>query len=241
MSTETYLAYDYPLLSMFWTLLWFFLWIMWFILLFRIIGDIFRDDGLSGWGKTGWLVLVIVLPFLGVFIYLIARGRGMGRREIDHARAQQAEFEAYIKQTAGESGRRTSADELAKLSDMRRAGTSRTRSSAAPRSSSSAAPAHRARPAPSPHRRPTEHGQGQGSETDMTATPTSREHTAKYAWAAGLMLFAAVMLTLVGLLDIFRGIMRSPRTRSSSPHATTSSSSTSPAGAGSTSSWESWP
>ncbi|GGW42266.1 membrane protein [Streptomyces lucensis JCM 4490] len=122
MSTETYLAYDYPLLSMFWTLLWFFLWIMWFILLFRIIGDIFRDDGLSGWGKTGWLVLVIVLPFLGVFIYLIARGRGMGRREIDHARAQQAEFEAYIKQTAGESGRRTSADELAKLSDMRARG-----------------------------------------------------------------------------------------------------------------------
>ncbi|MCK1819747.1 SHOCT domain-containing protein [Streptomyces sp. XM83C] len=116
------LAYDYPLLSMFWTMLWFFLWIMWFVLLFRIIGDIFRDDGLSGWGKTGWLVFVVVLPFLGVFVYVIARGRSMGHREIAHARAQQAQFEDYIRQTAGDGGVRTSADEMAKLSDMRARG-----------------------------------------------------------------------------------------------------------------------
>ncbi|MFI9150459.1 SHOCT domain-containing protein [Streptomyces sp. NPDC053367] len=116
------LAYDYPLLSMFWTMLWFFLWIMWFVLLFRIIGDIFRDDTLSGWGKTGWLVFVIVLPFLGVFVYVIARGRSMGQREITHARAQQAAFDDYIKKTAGDGGRPTSADELAKLSDMRARG-----------------------------------------------------------------------------------------------------------------------
>ncbi|CAL9372902.1 hypothetical protein SUDANB105_00900 [Streptomyces sp. enrichment culture] len=122
MRDEIYLAYDYPLLSMFWTMLWFFLWIMWFILLFRIIGDIFRDDGLSGWGKTGWLVFVIVLPFLGVFVYLIVRGKGMGGREIGHARAQQAAFDDYIKKTAGEGGRASSADELAKLSDMRARG-----------------------------------------------------------------------------------------------------------------------
>ncbi|MEU3844764.1 SHOCT domain-containing protein [Streptomyces sp. NPDC028635] len=116
------LAYDYPLLSMFWTMLWFFLWIMWFVLLFRIIGDIFRDDELSGWGKTGWMIFVIVLPFLGVFVYVIARGKSMGRREIAHARAQQAEFDAYIKKAAGEGGRPTSADELVKLSDMRARG-----------------------------------------------------------------------------------------------------------------------
>ncbi|MGW1543005.1 SHOCT domain-containing protein [Streptomyces sp. NPDC002309] len=122
MSTQIYLAYDYPLLSMFWTLLWFFLWIMWFILLFRIIGDIFRDDGLSGWGKTGWLVLVIVLPFLGVFIYLIARGKGMGGREIKHARAQQQAFDSYIRETAGGGSGPTSADELAKLSEIRARG-----------------------------------------------------------------------------------------------------------------------
>ena len=82
MSASTYLAYDFPLLSAFWTMLWFFLWIMWFVLLFRIVVDIFRDDAMSGWAKTGWLVFVIVLPFLGVFVYVIARGKNMGHREI---------------------------------------------------------------------------------------------------------------------------------------------------------------
>ncbi|MFJ7075686.1 SHOCT domain-containing protein [Streptomyces sp. NPDC098781] len=119
MSTHTYLAYDYPLLSMFWTLLWFFLWIMWFVVLFRVIVDIFRDDSLSGWAKTGWLLFCIVLPFLGVFVYLIARGKGMGRREIDHAQAQQRAVDDYIRDTAGDGTRRSSADELAKLSEMR--------------------------------------------------------------------------------------------------------------------------
>lgn len=119
MSTHTYLAYDYPLLSMFWTLLWFFLWIMWFVLLFRIIGDIFRDDSLSGWGKTGWLVFCIVLPFLGVFVYLIARGKSMGQREIDHAQKQQRVFDDYVRDRAGEAKRPSSAEELAKLSEMR--------------------------------------------------------------------------------------------------------------------------
>jgi small-conductance mechanosensitive channel len=116
------LAHDYPLLSMFWTMLWFFLWIMWLVLLFRIIGDIFRDDALSGWGKTGWMIFVIVLPFLGVFVYVIARGKSMGHREIAHSRAKQAEFDAYIKETAGDSTRSASVDELAKLSDMRTRG-----------------------------------------------------------------------------------------------------------------------
>jgi hypothetical protein len=119
MSATTYLAYDYPLLSMFWTLLWFFLWIMWIVLLFRIIGDIFRDDSLGGGGKTGWLVFCIVLPFLGVFVYLIARGKEMGRREISHAQAQQRAFDDYIRDTATEGKRPSSAEELAKLTEMR--------------------------------------------------------------------------------------------------------------------------
>ncbi|CAM5376571.1 SHOCT domain-containing protein [Streptomyces hirsutus] len=117
MSSPTYLAYDYPLLSTFWTMLWFFLWIMWFVLLFRIITDIFRDDRLSGWAKAGWLVFCIVLPFLGVFVYVIARGRNMGRREVSQARAQQEEFNAYIRQTAA-GGRPSSIDELARLSEI---------------------------------------------------------------------------------------------------------------------------
>jgi hypothetical protein len=117
MTAQTYLAYDYPLLGAFWTMLVFFLWIMWFILLFRIIADIFRDDTMNGWAKTGWLVLCIVLPFLGVFIYLIARGKSMGRREVAQARAQQEEFNAYIRQTAA-GGRPSSIDELARLSEI---------------------------------------------------------------------------------------------------------------------------
>ncbi|MET8244488.1 SHOCT domain-containing protein [Streptomyces sp. NPDC005202] len=122
MNTQVYLAYDYPLLSAFWTMLWFFLWIMWFILLFRVVVDIFRDDSQSGWAKAGWLVFVIVLPFLGVFVYVIARGRGMGRREMEQVRAQQQAVDAYIRETAAGSGRPSSAEELTKLSELRARG-----------------------------------------------------------------------------------------------------------------------
>ncbi|MEU1201588.1 SHOCT domain-containing protein [Streptomyces sp. NPDC005813] len=116
-----YLANDYPLLSAFWTMLWFFLWVMWFFLLFKVVFDIFRDDTLSGWGKAGWLVFVIVLPFLGVFVYLIARGKDMGRRDVEQARAQKKMFDSYVRETAGGS-RTSSADELAKLAEMRTRG-----------------------------------------------------------------------------------------------------------------------
>jgi hypothetical protein len=123
MSGPTYLAYDYPLLSAFWTMLVFFLWIMWFVLLFRVIVDIFRDDELSGWAKAGWLVFAIVLPFLGVFVYVVARGKNMGRREVAQARAQQQAFDSYIRETAaGSGGRTTSVDELTRLSESRARG-----------------------------------------------------------------------------------------------------------------------
>ncbi|MFF4255203.1 SHOCT domain-containing protein [Streptomyces sp. NPDC001663] len=122
MSAQTYLAYDYPLLSAFWTMLIFFLWIMWFVLLFRVIVDIFRDDDMSGWAKAGWLVFTICLPFLGVFVYVIARGKNMGRREVAQARAQQEAFDSYVRETAGGGTQRSSADELAKLSEIRARG-----------------------------------------------------------------------------------------------------------------------
>ncbi|MFR0354981.1 SHOCT domain-containing protein [Streptomyces sediminimaris] len=122
MSTPTYLAYDYPMLSIFWSMLVFFLWIMWFVLLFRIIVDIFRDDAMSGWGKAGWLAFVILLPFLGVFVYVIARGKNMGHREVAEAQAQQRAFDSYIRETAKGSGAAGSVDELARLSEIRARG-----------------------------------------------------------------------------------------------------------------------
>lgn len=122
MSAQTYLAYDYPLLSVFWSMLWFFLWIMWFVLLFRVVVDVFRDDEMSGWGKAGWLAFTILLPFLGVFVYVIARGKNMGRREMSQARAQQEAFDARIREAAGTQSRSSSIDELAKLSDIRARG-----------------------------------------------------------------------------------------------------------------------
>ncbi|MEU2900576.1 SHOCT domain-containing protein [Streptomyces sp. NPDC001273] len=115
------LAYDYPLLGAFWTIMWIFLWIIWIVLLFRVVVDIFRDDELSGWGKTGWLVFTIVLPFLGVFVYVLARGKGMGARERAHSRAQQEQMDRYIRETAGSPGT-TGTDELARLSEIRARG-----------------------------------------------------------------------------------------------------------------------
>ncbi|MFJ1969101.1 SHOCT domain-containing protein [Streptomyces sp. NPDC087903] len=117
------LAYDYPVLGAFWTTMWIFLWIMWFVLLFRIIGDIFRDDTLGGGAKTGWLIFVIVLPFLGVFIYVLARGKDMGKRETRHAQAKQRALDDYIRTTAGQGAEGTSeTEQLAKLSDIRSRG-----------------------------------------------------------------------------------------------------------------------
>ncbi|MFI2761820.1 SHOCT domain-containing protein [Streptomyces echinatus] len=122
MSAQTHLAYDYPVLGFFWSMLVLFLWIMWFILLFRVIVDIFRDDDLGGWAKAGWTIFVCVLPFLGVFVYLIARGKGMGRRELEQARAQQRAVDDYIRETALGGAGVSKADELAKLAEMRSRG-----------------------------------------------------------------------------------------------------------------------
>jgi hypothetical protein len=109
-------AYDYPLLGAFWTMLVFFLWFAWLMLLFRVIADIFRSDDMGGWGKALWTIFVVLLPFLGVFVYLISRGNEMGQRDMDQARAQQQAFDSYVQQAASTGG---SADELAKLGDLK--------------------------------------------------------------------------------------------------------------------------
>ncbi|MFI1649344.1 SHOCT domain-containing protein [Streptomyces avidinii] len=108
---------DYPLLDIFWTMLLFFVWVMWFFLLFKVITDVFRDHTLGGWGKAGWLILVLVVPLLGVLVYLIVRGDSMQEREQEQAEQQQAAFRSYVQKTAGTGG--GSADELHKLSALK--------------------------------------------------------------------------------------------------------------------------
>ncbi|GAA3049139.1 SHOCT domain-containing protein [Streptomyces roseofulvus] len=113
---------DYPLLNVFWTMCWFFLWIMWFFLLFRIVTDIFRDHELSGWGKAGWLAFCILLPFLGVLVYVIARGTGMTRRDVRQAEESEAAFQEYVRKAAGTSGGGGGAAELARLAELKEKG-----------------------------------------------------------------------------------------------------------------------
>ncbi len=109
------LAYSFPLLSVFFSMLWFFIFVMWILLLFRVFGDIFRSKDLGGAAKVFWLLFVIVLPFLGVFVYLIARGGKMAENEIGAMQAQEAAARAYIRDAASASP----ADELARLADLR--------------------------------------------------------------------------------------------------------------------------
>ncbi len=98
------IAADYPFLEVLWTMLIFFAWVIWFWLLITIFADLFRRDDTSGFAKVAWIIFVIVLPFLGVFIYLIVNHDGMTERNIARAQAQQSQFDDYVRQTAGGSG-----------------------------------------------------------------------------------------------------------------------------------------
>ena len=114
------IAYDYPLLGLFWTMLVFFLWISWFMLLFRVIADVFSSHDLGGFAKALWTIFVILLPFLGVFVYLIARGGSMVGRDVERANQRDEAFQAYVRQAAA-TGTGT-ADELRKLADLKNEG-----------------------------------------------------------------------------------------------------------------------
>jgi hypothetical protein len=98
------LAADYPFLDVLWTMLIFFAWVIWFWLLIAVFGDIFRRRDIGGGAKTLWLIFVIVLPFLGVFIYLITQDDAMTQRNLERARGQQAQLDDYVRQTAGSGG-----------------------------------------------------------------------------------------------------------------------------------------
>ena len=113
------LAYTYPLADLFGTMLGIFVFLIWFWLLVIIFGDIFRSADMSGGLKAVWVLFVIILPFLGVLVYLIARGGKMHERAAEQAAQQQKAFDAYVKEAAG-SGSTT--DELAKLADLKQSG-----------------------------------------------------------------------------------------------------------------------
>jgi hypothetical protein len=83
-----------------WSMLVFFVWILWFWLLFTVFGDLFTRHDISGWGKAGWSIFVIFLPFLGVFIYLIAQGHSMGERAMERAQGQKQEMDDYVRSVA---------------------------------------------------------------------------------------------------------------------------------------------
>src|SRR5665647_728270 len=93
-------ASDYPLLDVFWSMVIFFAWVIWIWMLFAIFADLFSRSDISGWGKAGWCVFVIVLPFLGVLWYLIAQSRGMAERRAAQAQTAQASFDSYVKSVA---------------------------------------------------------------------------------------------------------------------------------------------
>ena len=101
------------------SIIWFMLLVAWFWLLIVIIGDLFRDQSLSGWAKGGWCIFLIVLPWVGVLSYLVARGRSMGERASKEAAENDKAFRAYVREAAGSSSTNGVADELAKLTDLR--------------------------------------------------------------------------------------------------------------------------
>lgn len=119
---------QFPLLNIFLTMVWFFLMVMWFWLVIRVIGDVFRDDTLGGGAKAAWAIFVICLPFLGVFVYLMARGSGMGGRESAREDRRETLQTAGMAGTGGAGGTgddrltRAQTDELVRLADLKNHG-----------------------------------------------------------------------------------------------------------------------
>jgi membrane protein implicated in regulation of membrane protease activity len=109
-------SYSYPLLGAFWTILEIFLWVIWIWILIYVFIDIFRSRDLSGWGKALWFLFVLLIPLIGVLVYLIVRGSSMQDRAVKEAQQQDQQFRAYVQDAAGSGN---TADQLAKLADLR--------------------------------------------------------------------------------------------------------------------------
>ena len=111
-----------PLLDLFWTTLWIFLLFAWILLAISVFGDIFRSRDLAGWGKALWTLFVVLIPWLGVLVYLIARGKSMGERSIEAAVEREQATRQYIQTVAATGSRPSTADELARLAELRNTG-----------------------------------------------------------------------------------------------------------------------
>jgi len=111
---------DFQVGQVFWSILWFFLFVLWIWLLITIFADIIRTKDLSGWGKALWTIAIIILPFLGVFMYLIVNGSSMGERAAQDQADSEAQFREYVRQTAGSGA--SQSDQLAKLAELHDAG-----------------------------------------------------------------------------------------------------------------------
>jgi uncharacterized membrane protein YcjF (UPF0283 family) len=107
------IAADYPFLEVLWTLIIFFAWVIYIWIVITVLIDVFRRDDIGGWGKAGWVVFVIVLPFLGVLIYLIVQHDGMRQRSEKQFQAQKAAFDQQVREAAGGS-----ANEIAKAKEL---------------------------------------------------------------------------------------------------------------------------
>jgi hypothetical protein len=112
-------AADFGTGQVLWSMLWFFLFFIWIWLLIVVFSDIFRSRDLSGWAKALWTIFVIVLPYLGVLVYLIARGHKMHEHAEQAAQEQDAAMRKYVQSVAGSGGGAGSADEIARLADLR--------------------------------------------------------------------------------------------------------------------------
>ena len=111
-------AADYPLLNIFWSMILFFTWVIWIWMMVAILGDVFRRRDMSGIGKAAWTVFLIVLPFLGALVYLIANHDGMAERNLEQARASRTEFDDYVKTVAATNGHGGAAGEIAKAKSL---------------------------------------------------------------------------------------------------------------------------
>lgn len=118
-----WIAADYPFLDVFWTMIIFFCWVIWIWMMIVILTDIFRRHDIGGWHKAAWIVFLIILPFLGVLVYLIAQSKGMAERRMKEAQDAQAQFDSYVQQVASEKGGSGAAHEIEKAKALLDSGT----------------------------------------------------------------------------------------------------------------------